>query len=245
MHASEIRVATGSPAQVAESDWPSLARMLDHAERRHSARFAFQPDRRAYILSHALRRALLASELGVAPESIHFGEDERGKPVLRHPHVPGLYFSHSRSKSGVACAMTRIAPVGIDVEPIDPARADVELLEPYVALDSASAFGGQDFFRYWTALEAFWKSAGTGLARGNPRLRLRPGAQPSLIRFEGGEDTPCGLVLGLKTLPGCAIAVALRMPFTGDPVVHGTHCRSARDVEQLGTARAPETLAVA
>ena len=229
----DIRIATACPDEIADTQWTELARLLDEAERKHCARFAIQADRRAYILAHALRRALVAGELGVAPDSLHFGEDERGAPVLEGGGSERLQFSHSRSRLGVACAVTRLAPIGIDVEPLDASRADLDLLEPYVVVEEHEP----EFFRYWTMLEAFWKAAGTGLASGNPRLRFLPGAGSVEVRFEGGEDAACGMALSPGTLPGCAIAVALRMPFTGDLVMERTHCRSVAQVMQLGQAQ--------
>jgi 4'-phosphopantetheinyl transferase len=176
-----VQVWTAQPAELDEAQWPALGLLLDEAEELRSRQFKMAQDRRAYVLAHALRRAALACALAVAPHEIVVSHEAGGKPVLAGPAAKGaIFFSHSRSRDAVVFALSHAAPIGIDVASVDTANADFDLLARFVALPEAKrreAELGSDparqFFFYWTALEAFWKAAGTGLASGNPRIRCQ------------------------------------------------------------------------
>lgn len=226
MPAHEVHVGIASPQQI--PDWRSLAALLDAQEHLALAALKFEEDRRAYALAHALRRAMLSRELRVPPASLRFVHDDKGRPLLagEHAQVAQVFFSHSRSRAVAACAVTRLAPVGIDVEPIDPARADAELLEPFV--EDADA----EFFRDWTSLEAFWKCKGTGLSEGNPRIRFAEGQgdRRAVLMGSGG---PAGLVMRLRAAHNCAAALALDAPVHTPLQLRVFRCNRAVDVAQL------------
>ena len=180
LQAGEVHVWTARPDDFDDAQWRQMALLLDDGERIQSSRFKREADRRAYVLAHALRRAALAGILEVAPSTIVFSREDNGKPVLIEPRDEAIFFSHSRSRSIVACAVTRIGPVGIDVEPIQPGNADFDLLANFVAVPDPQrreaelgADQSRQFFFYWTALEAFWKAAGTGLSSAHPRIRCQ------------------------------------------------------------------------
>ena len=108
---------------------------LDAAESQYAARFAYQADRQAYTLAHALRRLAVSKVLAVLLAKLYFSSEASGKPVLVNaPSKPKIYFSHSRSRNLVACAVTCVGPVGIDVEAVNASIADMRLLDRFVAL---------------------------------------------------------------------------------------------------------------
>ncbi|HSH91280.1 MAG TPA: hypothetical protein VK996_14940 [Ramlibacter sp.] len=175
MTAVEVQVCIATPESVPARAWVELEDSLDPQERERSGRFRMEADRRAFVLAHGLRRALLARELGVAPGTLLFSDDGNGRPFLIHPAASQLFFSHSRNRHAVALAITRCAPVGIDVEFVDAAKADFALLDPFMDLQSSDSAVRDpiEFYRSWTRVEAFWKAAGVGLASGNPRISSR------------------------------------------------------------------------
>ena len=72
---------------------------------------------------------------GRAARQAVFSSEASGKPVLVNaPSKPKIYFSHSRSRNLVACAVTCVGPVGIDVEAVNASIADLRLLDRFVAL---------------------------------------------------------------------------------------------------------------
>ena len=180
----DIHIWTARPHEVEPAQWPQLTVWLDGPERLCAAKFRHGDDRRAYTLAHALRRLAVATALAVPPASLVFSSEPSGKPILTMPPDQALYFSHAHSRTLVACAVTRIGPVGIDTEPLDQDNADMALLHGLVALPDAqqrrAAPGSghtQQFFFYWTLLEAYWKSQGRGLSLDHPMLHCQPTSQ--------------------------------------------------------------------
>jgi len=212
----EVHIWTASPQALAPHQWPRLNAWLDPQERVQCLGFHHEADRHAYALAHALRRLAVARALGVAPALVAFSSTARRKPVLAAPPGSSLHVSLSRSRALVACAVTRIGPVGIDVEPVVPAGADMGLLHGLVALPERPARaqpGTKPFFFYWTLLEAYWKCRGTGLSLDQPALHFMQPAGPWLTLGTappGGPQAP-GAVLArpLPVPPGCAAALAL------------------------------------
>ncbi|CAN5361588.1 hypothetical protein BH10PSE16_BH10PSE16_39770 [soil metagenome] len=216
--AGEVHVWTAHPKDFDEAQWPGLAAWLVPFERFRACSFRLEADRRAYILAHALRRLALASALAVPPGEVSFSSEASGKPVLTAPEDPGIYFSHAHTRSLVVCAVTRIGPVGIDVESLDGAKAEMDLLGGFVELPAAQRRAierGHDaprhFFIYWTLLEAYWKSRGTGLSFANPPIRCQ---KPGPGWFEvspasGGASLACVLATALNSPPDCVASLVL------------------------------------
>jgi 4'-phosphopantetheinyl transferase len=239
MPAAEVRVWTASPHDLEPGDEAALAALLDAAERDRASHLRFDADRRSYLLAHALRRAVLGRALGMDPADLRFHHDAQGKPLLEG--APGsLFFSHARTRGAVAVAFAEAAPIGVDIEAIDASRADPALLDRFVAHSDAT-----DFFVQWAALEAFWKASGTGLADGNPRIRLdrdRDGGYA--VRQGESADAPvAGRAAVLSSLAGFVLAVAVRGDCGSMPEIRHLHCSPAMGINQLcNGAATPEKL---
>lgn len=214
-----VQIWTACPGEPDDAQWGELALLLDATEQVRAGQFRREADRRAYVLAHALRRAALARTLAVDPDEIAISHEATGRPVLTSPSAPGdIFFSHSRSRDAVACAVTRAAPVGIDIESIDGVIADFDLLAPYAALPDPrrceaelGPYRSRQFFFYWTALEAFWKAAGTGLSPANPRIRCAKNLSGMFeigLETDGGEKS-VGRVIPLQAPAGCSLTLAL------------------------------------
>jgi 4'-phosphopantetheinyl transferase len=210
-----VDIWMASPADFNEAQFSAFSALLDSTERAQSSRFRQPADRRAYVLAHALRRVALAQALQLAPAALVFSSDARGKPVLTAPCDPKIYFSHSHSRALVACAVTRLSPVGIDVASAQDGDADLDLLAGLVDLPDArqrEAELGADpagqFFFYWTALEAFWKAAGCGLSSANPPIRCQ---QTQHGRFEiflpASGIYPQAQAIALSAPAGCWVTL--------------------------------------
>jgi 4'-phosphopantetheinyl transferase len=113
-----------------------------------------------------------------------FSSEASGRPLLTTPPDQAIYFSHTHSRTLVACAVTRIGEVGIDAEPLEQGNADMALLRGLIVLPDAqqrqAALGSdstRQFFFYWTLLEAYWKSQGSGLSFDHPALHCQPTPQ--------------------------------------------------------------------
>ncbi|MDB5883557.1 MAG: phosphopantetheinyl transferase-like protein [Ramlibacter sp.] len=176
-HPCELEVWTARPGDFDTAATQDLHGLLDDGERARAARFRHEADRRSYVVTHALRRLVLARWLEADPQDICFSQEPGGRPVLLAPSDSGLYFSHSRSREAVACAVTKVAPVGVDVEAVRADAIDEQIISRFVAPDGAADLARDQrvarFYFQWTALEAFWKAQGQGLSDGNPRIECR------------------------------------------------------------------------
>ena len=214
-----VQIWTASPRTPSDAQWRELGGLLDTTEQERARQFKTSDDRRAYVLAHALRRAALARVLAVGPDDVVVSHAANGRPLLAEAAVnrPEIFFSHSRSREMVVFAVTRAGPVGIDVEPVDAAAADFDLLAPYMVLPDAQqrqAELGPDpsaqFFFYWTALEAFWKAAGTGLSSSNPRIVCRKSPLDAFeIAFDADASVKVASVIPLASQTHCSVTVVL------------------------------------
>jgi 4'-phosphopantetheinyl transferase len=125
---------------------------------------------RRFLTLRRATRAILARYLGRRPETLAFGQEARGKPVLAD-RAGEWCFNLSDSRDLALLAVARARPLGIDVEHVRPvprrdAIARRLLGDPVVeALARLPGDAGDAlFFREWTAFEARQKATGDGLA---------------------------------------------------------------------------------
>ena len=227
---SVVRLACARPPQLGATHCDELAQFLGTAEREASRRFRCEADRRAFIVSHAMLRALVAGECGLEAREIDLRHDAKGRPYVGQ--APDLHVSLSRSREAVVCAATRLSALGVDVEPIGAKPADAGLLGEFIV--AAEPVGTRQFYFHWTALEAFWKACGTGLADGQPRICCVPrNATRFDVYLEHGTQSCAGRGAVVHAYADCALAVVLRAPVDPGFVLERTNCGSAADILQL------------
>jgi 4'-phosphopantetheinyl transferase len=173
---------------------------LSPDEHARMARFVFDRDRRAFLLTRALVRTTLSRYTSVAPADWQFIANAHGRPEIldRPAGVPDLRFNLSHTDGLIACAVTIGREVGVDVEHIGRhlthdvagrffAPAEVTDLKRLSEADQHRVF-----FDYWTLKEAYIKARGFGLALplGDFAFKLNP-PHPPQIAFEPSlEDEP-------------------------------------------------------
>ncbi|MFQ5538070.1 MAG: 4'-phosphopantetheinyl transferase family protein [Gemmatimonadota bacterium] len=171
--------------------------LLSSRERERAARFARDGDRRRFVAARVLLRRMLEEELGAPAESFRFQTDEHGRPHLASS--PSCAFSISHTEGMVACAVGRVAALGVDVE---NRKRGAELMKvarrcfapEEVRYLEARPGGGRDeaFFRLWTLKEAYLKAKGRGLSLGldTPRFALDDSGIPTEFRsrLEGNPE---------------------------------------------------------
>jgi 4'-phosphopantetheinyl transferase len=156
--------------QVGSADCKRWLAILDRDERERADRFRFEWDRRGFIAAHALLRHMLAFHLGRPAEAWQFATSRFGKPAIAESlRVPDIDFNLSHTHDLVAAAVALHAAVGIDVEKIDPAKADFAVAQRYFApaeieilRRTPSTEQAVCFFRLWTLKEAYLKATGAG-----------------------------------------------------------------------------------
>ena len=178
----------------------SYRALLSDDERERMARFVFDRDRRAFVMTRAHVRTMLSRYAAVAAADWRFVENEHGRPEIfdRPEGAPDLRFNISHTDGLIACAVTIGREVGVDVEHIGrhlthdvagrffaPAEVtDLRLLPP----DDQQRV----FFDYWTLKEAYIKARGFGLALplADFAFKLSPPGPPAITFEPSLEDDP-------------------------------------------------------
>jgi 4'-phosphopantetheinyl transferase len=227
--------------KVEYADLDRWLKMLDHEERDRSGRFHLATDRRDFIAAHVLLRSMLSSYVNSPAHQWRFTCDVHGKPRI-DPHIRcgELAFNLSHTQGLVAAAVAAHGTVGVDVEQIDPAKADFAMVEEYFAPAEAEmlkAVPDADrtvcFFHLWTLKEAYIKAIGTGLNTplNSFAFRFEP------IRIEFDSDT-----LGSDTLGHAVKWQFAVLPTTDKHVLSVAVGREAGDVRITSRAVAPQNL---
>lgn len=152
------------------------------AELAHAERFRQPIDATRHLVGRALLRSALMGELGSAAATLAFTENQWGKPQL-----PGgaIEFNIAHSGDAVWLALSRAAPVGIDVEQANPAIEVYSLAEMLHPAECAALLAlpmplaRRAFLRCWSRKEAVLKALGEGLARPLASFEVATGTDPA------------------------------------------------------------------
>lgn len=165
---------------------------LDDRERSRYERFRLCQHRQEYLVAHALLRSCLSRYGDRQPQDWVFSTNDHGRPELqREWGAPSLRFNLSHTTGLVACAVTRSADVGVDVE-YTARKGDLAAIakasfvpEELADLNRLTGTAWRDrFFDLWTLKEAYLKARGLGLSLPMQQcaFQVEPGA-PEPIRF--------------------------------------------------------------
>jgi len=139
----------------------AMAALLCDAEQRRAARFAFERERRRFIVARAQLRRLLGARVGAAPESIELQYGPYGKPALGGRFAAsGWRFNVAHCNDVAVYAFSRAGEIGVDVE----AMREFAGAEAIAARFFSSAESALGFFECWTRKEAVLKVLGCGLS---------------------------------------------------------------------------------
>lgn len=162
--------------------WPGGAALgagLDPDERARLNDFSSPNARARFGLTRAAARALVAESLGVDPAAVRFAIDAHGKPRLTAPAGHELWFNVSHTEGFALVALSRVGPVGVDVELARPRRRLQQLAAHVLAPSDATLWDGADeaalvdrFYRVWCAKEAVLKADGRGISAGVANVEL-------------------------------------------------------------------------
>jgi 4'-phosphopantetheinyl transferase len=167
---------------------PAHRALLNEIEQQRRARYRQDADRTRFTVAAALLRLVASAQTGIAATSVHI---DRTCPGCAEPHGKprivgtGLHASISHSGDRVALAVSRAAPVGVDVESIT--RRDVVDLAPTVLAAAEPLSGTEDFYTYWCRKEAVVKATGDGLRVPLRQVVVSPADTPArLISYQDG-----------------------------------------------------------
>lgn len=151
-----------------------LEAVLSAAERERAAALRTATLRRRFILRRAARRHILADYLASGPVQIRFTQGPNGKPQA--PNAGPLQFNCSHREDVAVVAVCPDAPVGVDVEALDPGVGPKPheldgLSQVMMSIAERVEFGSLPQARRrtallttWTRKEAVVKALGVGLS---------------------------------------------------------------------------------
>jgi 4'-phosphopantetheinyl transferase len=190
-----------------------LASILSQDESQRADRFRFDTHRNRFIAARAILRSLLGTYLRSAADALQFEYGPNGKPTLAAPFVEsGLSFNLAHSEDLALIAVTRLGPIGVDVEQSRPVTDVDELVARFFSPRETALFQtlptsqkNAAFFNLWTRKEAWLKATGEGIAHSLNRIE---------VTFLPGKPAQ---LLGLPETPGSKSDWALRelIPATG------------------------------
>jgi len=144
--------------------------MIGEDEKQRASRFKFQKDYKAFVITRACLRILLADYLNMDPEELKFIYSNYGKPEIAYDRCD-LQFNVSHSKHVSLIGISKTDPIGVDIEFI---KFDEDLnivarrffseneYNEFESLNQSDK--AQGFFNCWTRKEAFIKAVGHGLS---------------------------------------------------------------------------------
>ncbi|PJZ68817.1 hypothetical protein CH373_15475 [Leptospira perolatii] len=148
----------------------SMSLDLSAEETAKANSFASIQARNLFIVSRSQLRRLLSVYLGIPAKAIAFSEIGNGKPVLNKSIGLRLHFNLSHSGDLIAFAFTALGEIGIDIEKIRELEDPLNIAEKFFSKSEyneiAKKPGHQifpQFFRLWTAKEAYLKAVGIGI----------------------------------------------------------------------------------
>jgi 4'-phosphopantetheinyl transferase len=195
--------------------------LLDVAENLRVQRKRKQDDREVLTLGYALHRLLLGQALGMDPMAVPLWRDAAGCPRVGDNLV---HTSLSHAGDWIALAVSRIGPVGVDIEPLVrmdllPEMAEAICTHSEHAAIEALALDqrGRALLALWVRKEALLKAAGTGLSvemNSFDAPEGRVGAMPVLGRGAWLEmlETGSACLAALASPAGVPAAVAWLSP---------------------------------
>lgn len=156
-------------------------------ERRRAAGLRDADSRDRYVVAHRVLRLVIGERLGMPPGEVVLRSDRRGRP-LAPVGAPSLAWSMAHAGGAAIVAVAEGTPVGVDVEPVDAARADLRTVGRYLDPTAAASLAGmapdarvRATALAWTGLEA--EAKGRGIPIDALRGRRRSG---SLAEVDAG-----------------------------------------------------------
>lgn len=190
---------------------------LQADELERAAAFRFDRDRSRYLAGrHALRR-LLAASLETEPSAVHLSAGRFGKPLVTGG-AGGIHFNVSHSGHVALIALSPRAPVGVDVELLEPVVDADTLTESHFTADERRTFANTPvaardrvFLQGWTRKEACLKAVGVGLTV-DPR-DVHAGCDTACrkvsLALEAGTVDTTVWTLETAGIPGTIAAIAI------------------------------------
>ncbi|MCR4794376.1 MAG: 4'-phosphopantetheinyl transferase superfamily protein [Ruminococcus sp.] len=138
--------------------------LINDAEKERYNRFLRDKDKLRYACGRIFTKMISAAYLGSKAEDILIYADKYYKPHIKE-HSDILKYNISHSGDMVLLAFSSSGEIGIDIEQFDPCINESEICSAFHSEEiKAMAVGDnkRQFYRIWTAKEAYVKAVGKG-----------------------------------------------------------------------------------
>ena len=222
-------------------DEASVMALLTDAERARHAAFVFAKNRREYLVTRGLERAVLARAVGRPARSLRFHRTDLGRPVL--DDAVGVEFSLTNTVALVACATTRGTEVGLDAEAFDRGAEVLSIAESVFTVVERKALARivdvaereRRALELWTAKEAYMKARGLGLTLAPENIEFTIDRQPTDLRIAALHDArPERWQLVSLELAGHIVSVCVDSTEKPDIAVHSVNLN---ELDRAGESR--------
>ncbi|WP_107670767.1 4'-phosphopantetheinyl transferase superfamily protein [Cyanothece sp. BG0011] len=154
--------------------------LLNEEEKIKAQRFRFEKHQQRYTLARSSLRKILSFYLGISPQDIKFQYNEYGKPeLLDKINTINLQFNVSHSENIAIYGITCDYLIGVDIEYIRPMSEAENLARRFFSqaeFEQISLLSSQEkereFFKLWTAKEAYLKAIGKGISGGLEKVEI-------------------------------------------------------------------------
>jgi 4'-phosphopantetheinyl transferase len=174
---------------LSQNEVSKLVSYVDFDRRERIKQFQFYESAQKCLLGDILARISICKKLNARNDSLVFGANYYGKPILLEP--PGIHFNISHSGNWVVCAVAN-SPLGIDVENIRP--VDLEVAKRFFTEEEYHFISSQEdidklrcFYTLWTLKESYVKYVGKGLSIAFDSFSVIP-KNPNNINIKISED---------------------------------------------------------
>lgn len=209
-----------SQSQNNPDDLATHAGMLSYDEAQRASRLKVKEAQDQFIHARSFLRRILGSYLRKAPEEIHFGYGEFGKPIIDPQENPGgLQFNLSHRDGNTLLAVGQQRQIGIDLEALRIIPEAEQIVASYFSNREAQAYSQLDpslkpagLMRGWICKEAYLKALGKGLYRSlqDFSVAIHPGEPPKILedQIQPGFAETYHLVC-FEPAPGYVAALAV------------------------------------
>ncbi len=205
--------------------WQACCSELPGDEQARTHRYKYDADRLRFAKCRYLLRRVIASWIDILPKEVEFRLGKNGKPFLTP--AANLQFNISHTRGYAILALCKNEEIGIDIE-YTQRDADIDGVsgkvftrrEQDMLMPLEDSEKRREFFRLWTAKEAFMKATGRGFSLDPSSIEaFLPGnhEQPGTFLCEKVTASASLLAKEIPTSPGyqamlCAPATVLSQP---------------------------------
>jgi 4'-phosphopantetheinyl transferase len=215
------------------TDAASLVPRLPAHERERFTRYRYPLAAYQFLAGRLLIRQWLEAAAGGPADEWPLVEGLRGRPVIAHPDSPWS-FNLAHSGGFVACVLSLVPDVGVDLEHLDRRPMTRELFRRFCSPSEIADIERQPaddrdrrFLTYWTLKEAYLKARGLGISVQLADVEFSLEGPHPAVAFRAsleGADPAWAFAL-FQPAPRCLLSLAAPQP-PGTP-------RPAFDVQVL------------